>query len=137
MGNTLSGMLLVDWVTGARTFSGNSFGPPPPSKPCVCWWESEDRHHRPALATKVPLRCLELERSVEGANQKMLIQQLKELEKAGMVTRKVCPQVPQRSITPRARRASRWGLAGGNHRLGFSATRSGERGTRRHLTCDA
>jgi hypothetical protein len=36
-----------------------------------------------------------------------------------MVTREVCPLVPQRSIPPRARRASRWGLAGGTHRFGF------------------
>ena len=40
------------------------------------------------------MRFSELERRVEGVNQKMLIQQLKELEKDGIVTRTVYPQVP-------------------------------------------
>lgn len=46
------------------------------------------------FAAKTPLRFSELERRVEGVNQKMLIQQLKELEKDGIVTRKVYPEVP-------------------------------------------
>lgn len=46
------------------------------------------------FAAKQPLRFSELERRVEGVNQKMLIQQLKELEKDGIVTRKIYPQVP-------------------------------------------
>lgn len=46
------------------------------------------------FAAKLPLRFSELERRVEGVNQKMLIQQLKELEKDGIVTRKIYPQVP-------------------------------------------
>ncbi|MDB5845244.1 MAG: hxlR-like helix-turn-helix family protein [Polaromonas sp.] len=46
------------------------------------------------FAAKQPLRFSELERRVEGVNQKMLIQQLKELEKDGIVTRKTYPQVP-------------------------------------------
>jgi DNA-binding HxlR family transcriptional regulator len=48
------------------------------------------------FAAKEPLRFSELERRVEGVNQKMLIQQLKELEKDGIVTRTVYPQVPPR-----------------------------------------
>lgn len=40
------------------------------------------------------LRFSELERSIEGVTQKMLIQQLKELEKDGLVHRMVYPQVP-------------------------------------------
>lgn len=48
------------------------------------------------FAAKQPLRFSELERRVEGVNQKMLIQQLKELEKDGIVTRTVYPQVPPR-----------------------------------------
>ncbi|MFC3026266.1 winged helix-turn-helix transcriptional regulator [Roseomonas sp. CGMCC 1.13459] len=48
------------------------------------------------FAAKAPLRFSELERRVEGVNQKMLIQQLKELEKDGIVTRTVYPQVPPR-----------------------------------------
>lgn len=48
------------------------------------------------FAAKQPLRFSELQRRVEGVNQKMLIQQLKELEKDGIVTRKVYPQVPPR-----------------------------------------
>lgn len=48
------------------------------------------------FAAKVPLRFSELERRVEGVNQKMLIQQLKELEKDGIVLRKAYPEVPPR-----------------------------------------
>ncbi|MDO5612911.1 MAG: helix-turn-helix domain-containing protein [Paracoccus sp. (in: a-proteobacteria)] len=48
------------------------------------------------FAAKAPLRFSELERRVEGVNQKMLIQQLKKLEKDGIVTRKVFPEVPPR-----------------------------------------
>jgi DNA-binding HxlR family transcriptional regulator len=48
------------------------------------------------FAAKGPLRFSELERRVEGVNQKMLIQQLKELEKDGIVTRTLYPQVPPR-----------------------------------------
>lgn len=46
------------------------------------------------FAAKAPLRFSELERRVEGVNQKMLIQQLKELERDGIVTRTIYPQVP-------------------------------------------
>lgn len=46
------------------------------------------------FAAKVPLRFSELEKRVDGVNQKMLIQQLKELEKDGIVIRTVYPQVP-------------------------------------------
>jgi len=46
------------------------------------------------FAAKQPLRFSELERRVEGVNQKMLIQQLKELEKDGIVLRTIYPQVP-------------------------------------------
>lgn len=40
------------------------------------------------------LRFSELERLVEGVTQKMLIQQLRELEQDGIVQRTVYPQVP-------------------------------------------
>jgi DNA-binding HxlR family transcriptional regulator len=46
------------------------------------------------FAARQPLRFSELERRVEGVNQKMLIQQLKELEKDEIVIRKIYPQVP-------------------------------------------
>ena len=46
------------------------------------------------FAAKEPLRFSELERRVEGVNQKMLIQQLKQLEADGIVSREVYPQVP-------------------------------------------
>ena len=46
------------------------------------------------FAAKAPLRFSELERRVEGVNQKMLIQQLRQLEKDGIVTRTVYPEVP-------------------------------------------
>lgn len=48
------------------------------------------------FAAKTPLRFSELERRVEGVNQKMLIQQLKDLEKDGIITRKLYPEVPPR-----------------------------------------
>ena len=40
------------------------------------------------------LRFSELERAIAGVSQKMLIQQLRDLEKDGIVSRKVYPQVP-------------------------------------------
>ena len=40
------------------------------------------------------LRFSELERSIPGVSQKMLIQQLRSLEQNGIVFRKVYPQVP-------------------------------------------
>ncbi|CEP34264.1 MULTISPECIES: winged helix-turn-helix transcriptional regulator [unclassified Halomonas] len=46
------------------------------------------------FAAKKPLRFSELERRVDGVNQKMLIQQLRQLEKDGIVSRMVYPQVP-------------------------------------------
>lgn len=46
------------------------------------------------FAAKAPVRFSELEKRVVGVNQKMLIQQLKELEKDGIITRTVYPQVP-------------------------------------------
>lgn len=48
------------------------------------------------FGAKGPLRFSELEKRVEGVNQKMLIQQLKELEKDGIITRTVYAQVPPR-----------------------------------------
>jgi DNA-binding HxlR family transcriptional regulator len=40
------------------------------------------------------LRFSELEKSIPGVSQKMLIQQLRELERDGIVSRTVYPQVP-------------------------------------------
>ncbi|WP_017958084.1 winged helix-turn-helix transcriptional regulator [Rhizobium leguminosarum] len=48
------------------------------------------------FAAHGPLRFSELERRVNGVNQKMLIQQLKELEKDGIIVRTVYPEVPPR-----------------------------------------
>jgi DNA-binding HxlR family transcriptional regulator len=42
------------------------------------------------------LRFSELRRVIAGISQKMLIQQLRDLEKDGVVTRKVYPEVPPR-----------------------------------------
>ena len=49
------------------------------------------------------LRFSELERAIPGASQKMLIQQLRDLERDGIVSRKVYPQVPPKveyQLTP-------------------------------------
>jgi DNA-binding HxlR family transcriptional regulator len=43
-----------------------------------------------------PLRLSELQRLMPGISQKVLIQQLRELEEHGMVHREVFPQVPPR-----------------------------------------
>jgi DNA-binding HxlR family transcriptional regulator len=48
------------------------------------------------FAAKTPLRFSELERRIEGINQKMLIQQLKQLESDGIVSRMLYPEVPPR-----------------------------------------
>ena len=40
------------------------------------------------------LRFSELERAIPGVSQKMLIQQLRELERDGIIARTVYPQVP-------------------------------------------
>lgn len=48
------------------------------------------------FAAKAPLRFSELERRVEGVNQKMLIQQLKQLEADGIISRTLYPEVPPR-----------------------------------------
>lgn len=49
------------------------------------------------------LRFSELERAIPGVSQKMLIQQLRELERDGVVERTVYPQVPPKveyALTP-------------------------------------
>ena len=51
------------------------------------------------------LRLSELERAIPGVTQKMLIQQLRSLERDGVVSRLVHPVIPPRveySLTPRA-----------------------------------
>jgi len=53
------------------------------------------------------LRFSELEKSIHGASQKMLIQQLRELEREGVVSRKVYPQVPPKVEY----RLTEWGKA--------------------------
>ena len=46
------------------------------------------------LFVRPVMRFSELEKSISGISQKMLIQQLRELEKDGLVQRTVYPQVP-------------------------------------------
>jgi len=46
------------------------------------------------LFARRPLRFSELERAIPAASQKMLIQQLRELERDGVIARTVYPQVP-------------------------------------------
>ena len=53
------------------------------------------------------LRFSELERAIPKVSQKMLIQQLRELERDGIVERKVYPQVPPKVEY----RLTKWGRA--------------------------
>ena len=53
------------------------------------------------------LRFSELEKAIPGVSQKMLIQQLRELEREGVVTRTVYPQVPPKVEY----RLTEWGQA--------------------------
>ena len=53
------------------------------------------------------LRFSELERAIPGVSQKMLIQQLRELERDGVVRRTVYPQVPPKVEY----RLTEWGQA--------------------------
>ena len=46
------------------------------------------------LFDQAVLRFSELERAIPGVSQKMLIQQLRELERDGIVRRTIYPQVP-------------------------------------------
>lgn len=46
------------------------------------------------LFSAAALRFSELQRAIPGISQKMLIQQLRDLERHGIVTRKVYPEVP-------------------------------------------
>jgi len=46
------------------------------------------------LFVRPVMRFSELEKSISGISQKMLIQQLRELEKDGLVQRTIYPQVP-------------------------------------------
>ena len=68
------------------------------------------------------LRFSELRRALPGVTQKMLTQQLRELERAGVVRRRVYPQVPPKveySLTDRGRASSRsWTrcVSGGSRR---------------------
>ncbi|MDB5355999.1 MAG: helix-turn-helix transcriptional regulator [Phycisphaerales bacterium] len=71
-------------------------------------------------------RFSELRRSLEGVTQKMLTQQLRELESDGIVNRKVYPQVPPKveysltgegqSLKPVVEAMCKWGKARGNGR---------------------
>src|SRR4029078_6231780 len=71
----------------------------------------------------VAKRFSELARALSGVTQKMLTQQLREMERDGLVERKIFPQVPPRveySLTPLRTswkrvgdRICRWGLAHG------------------------
>jgi DNA-binding HxlR family transcriptional regulator len=59
------------------------------------------------LFEKPELRFSELERRIPGITQKMLIQQLRDLENVGIVRRKVYPEVPPKveySLTPSGRK---------------------------------
>jgi DNA-binding HxlR family transcriptional regulator len=75
---------------------------------------------------KGTLRFSELRRGLEGITQKMLTQQLRELESDGIVNRKVYPQVPPKveysltgegqSLKPVVEAMCKWGKARGDGR---------------------
>ena len=79
-------------------------------KPAILW----------ALLQEENLRFGQLKKSVEGITQKMLTQQLRELEADGIVNRKVYPEVPPRveyrvtdygrSVAPILDEMAHWGL---------------------------
>ena len=79
------------------------------------------------------MRFSELRRAVPGITQKMLTQQLRELERDGVVRRTVYPQVPPRveySLTPRGETLKpvvnamcRWGVQQGGAQLAEGACR--------------
>lgn len=55
------------------------------------------------LLSEKTMRFSELQRGIDGITQKMLTEQLRELERDGLISRKVYPQVPPKveySITP-------------------------------------
>jgi DNA-binding HxlR family transcriptional regulator len=55
------------------------------------------------FAAKVPLRLSELHRRIGGVSQKVLIQQLQQLERDAVIVRRAFPQTPPRveySLTP-------------------------------------
>jgi len=68
-------------------------------------------------------RFSELARALSGVTQKMLTQQLREMERDGLVERKIFPQVPARveysltplgtSLKPVVDSMCRWGVAHG------------------------
>ncbi len=59
------------------------------------------------LFSRPVLRFSELERAIPGVSQKMLIQQLRDLERDGIVAREVHPQVPPKVEY----RLTEWGQA--------------------------
>lgn len=66
-------------------------------KPIILW----------QLGTGVPQQPSELEKSIQGINQKMLLEQLRELSAAGMVEKRAIPGYPLKTeyiVTKRGRR---------------------------------
>ncbi|MDP3893114.1 helix-turn-helix domain-containing protein [Nocardioides sp.] len=81
-----------------------------------------------------PRRTGEIRRELEGVSEKVLIQQLRELERDGIVTRTVHEQVPPKvvySLTPRGveldRALAALGEWGERHRAHISAVRRSTR----------
>jgi len=76
------------------------------------------------LFARPVLRFSELERAIAGVSQKMLTQQLRELERDGLIARRVYPQVPPKVEY----RLTAWGRAlcpALDHLLEWAARRNG------------
>src|SRR5207237_8495835 len=76
----------------------------------VCVWEVLGRrwslHIFKNLSTKEVIRFNELKRSLAGISSTVLSERLLELEREGLVTKKIYPEVPPRveySMTPQAK----------------------------------
>lgn len=63
---------------------------------CTAYREQMETSHYPATCAWRPWRFGELQKSLEGISQKVLTDSLRSMEKDGLITRTVYPEVPPR-----------------------------------------